>query len=276
MARPLLIVPTLSGARDLAQPRRDALGLPQVTYHGGKLLTSVQVTPLFWGGIWRSDAALHQLGEEMIAFFDYIVTSPYMNALSEYSVDGQAIMYGSSRQALLVSGQSMSAVDDSTLASTLDQWVQNGFLSNPTQQELFFVLLPPGMTSTLRGQASCAVFCGYHSFTPGGLYYAVLPYPDCQGCQRGSIRDSLTSVASHELAEAVTDPTESGWYDDSYGEEIGDMCLDVRKVLGGYTVQGFWSNMQQGCIVPDLTSAMATSASSASAVVRVEIKVRGL
>jgi hypothetical protein len=63
-----------------------------------------------------------------------------------------------------------------------------------------------------------------------------------------SVLDSLTTTASHELAEAVTDPVPgTGWYDDANGE-IGDVCAWQRKQLDRWTVQLKWSNAAQACV----------------------------
>ena len=77
----------------------------------------------------------------------------------------------------------------------------------------------------------------------GNVFYAVMPYPGCQGCT-GTLAefDALTSVSSHELCEAITDPVPGqGWYDDVNGE-IGDICAWQTRVVDGYTVQLEWSN----------------------------------
>jgi hypothetical protein len=60
--------------------------------------------------------------------------------------------------------------------------------------------------------------------------------------------DALTSTASHELSEAITDPIPGqGWYDDANGE-IGDICAWKTKKLNGYTVQMEWSNSAEACV----------------------------
>ena len=98
-------------------------------------------------------------------------------------------------------------------------------------------------------ERSCQAFCGYHDRSAGGLFYAVVPYPDCSGCL-GNPRplDALTSVCSHELAEAITDPVPGqGWYDDANGE-IGDICAWTFKRVLGWNVQLEWSNAQNKCV----------------------------
>jgi len=98
---------------------------------------------------------------------------------------------------------------------------------------LYFVFVPSGVTVTLQGQASCQAFCGYHNSPDGKLFYALVPYANCQGCQfTASVLDSMTVVASHELCEAITDPVPGqGWYDDANGE-IGDICEGSNKTIG--------------------------------------------
>jgi len=82
-----------------------------------------------------------------------------------------------------------------------------------------------------------------------GLYYAVVRTPIARGASATCSRfDALTSVSSHELAEAVTDPVPGqGWYDDANGE-IGDICAWQNKKLGVYEVQLVWSNRAKGCV----------------------------
>ena len=129
-----------------------------------------------------------------------------------------------------------------------DQLAANPAIPQPGAGSLYFVFLPPGVTSGLNGSSSCVNFCGYHD-NDGGLYYAVMPHPDCDGCTGGmAVLDSLTTTSSHELCEAITDPVPgSGWYDDSNGE-IGDICAWQTKQLGGFTVQLEWSNAQGSCV----------------------------
>jgi hypothetical protein len=99
------------------------------------------------------------------------------------------------------------------------------------------------------GAQSCQAFCGYHNDIGSQLFYAAMPYPDCQGCT-GSLDTfaALTSTSSHELCEAITDPVPGqGWYDDTNGE-IGDICAWKTKTVAGYTVQLEWSNASASCV----------------------------
>lgn len=216
-----------------------------LTYRGGPLLATVDVYTVFWGDGWSNNPDRDRLN----AFFDYIVTSSYMDQLAEYSVQGYQIGYGTrSGSSLIPTGSLTSSVSDADIQSMLQTQIASGTLPAPNAGTLYFVFLPDGVTVTLDGQSSCQQFCGYHNAN-AGTYYAVVPFPSCSGCVSSlATFDAITEVASHELAEAVTDPVPGqGWYDDTSGE-IGDICAWQTKSLGAYTVQLEWSNQQQSCV----------------------------
>src|SRR5260370_21678527 len=64
-----------------------------LTYRGGPLLGSVEVVTAFWGAEWLAgeNPLLIQINE----FFLYILNSPVMDQLAEYSVPGTQIGHGS-------------------------------------------------------------------------------------------------------------------------------------------------------------------------------------
>ena len=65
----------------------------QLIYHGGPLLSTVQVTAVFWGDAWQhapNNGLIAQLG----GFFDFILQSSLMDVLAEYSVPGHPIERG--------------------------------------------------------------------------------------------------------------------------------------------------------------------------------------
>ncbi len=123
----------------------------------------------------------------------------------------------------------------------------------------------------MGGSHSCEAggFCGYHSSFRAGrahVRYAVLPDMSAgsgcdTGCGGGAPFAAVTSVTSHELVEAVTDPDVGlakglaaplAWYDANNGE-IGDICAghDGKLHAGGavWTVQKQWSNKARACVL---------------------------
>jgi hypothetical protein len=241
---PIRVVPMHPGAARVAEAVA-----AQLTYRGGPLLTAVQVFTIFWGAAWQ-DTANSALMTKMNQFFDYVLMSPLMDQLGEYSVDGQSIGHGTRTGTTVITSQEPeSSVQDSDIQNLIAQGIADQTLPASTANSLYFVFVPNGVQVVQGGGASCQVFCGYHDSFAGNTYYAVMPYPSCSGC-RGVLAafDALTSTTSHELCEAVTDPVPGqGWYDDNNGE-IGDICAWKTKKLGNYTVQLEWSNQANACV----------------------------
>jgi len=248
-ARPIRIVPLHRPSELFVPGRRAKAPAAELTFRGGPLLTSVQVFSVFWGAAWQQPPQ-QPLMQSLNGFLQFVVTSAYVDQLGEYSTPGQAIGHGRYTGTATVTDPAPgSSVNDSAIQQMLERQVAGKALPAATPNSLYCVWLPSGVTVVSANERSCQVFCGYHDRSPGGLYYAVLPYPDCAGCLGGlPPLDALTSVASHELAEAITDPVPGqGWYDDTNGE-IGDICAWQNKKLGSYTVQLLWSNRVNGCI----------------------------
>ena len=223
---------------------------PKLTYRGGPLLTSVQIFTVFWGTAWKQ-AVQADLITKLNQYYDFILASPLLDQLAEYSVPGKAIAHGKHiGTATVVTPALRHSVTDHAIQHMLQQEVStNAAFPHPTPNTLYFIYLPPGVSVSQGGSRSCQAFCGYHDNISGQIFYAVLPYPGCSGCAGGLAPfDALTSTSSHELCEAITDPIPGqGWYDDHNGE-IGDICAWKTKKVGAYTVQLEWSNKANNCV----------------------------
>jgi hypothetical protein len=240
---PIRVVPLHPHVRDTAAPA------PQLTYRNGPLLTNVEVVCIFWGNAWQSSANT-TLSQKLISFYDFILTSSLIDQLAEYSVPGQSIGHGKRIGSFnLTSSEPGNSVDDSAIQQMLQAQIDTGVLPAVTANTLYFLYLSPGTTVTMSDGSSCKDFCGYHNATPNNVFYAVMPYPGCTGCQGGlDTFPVLCSTSSHELCEAITDPVPGqGWYDDNNGE-IGDICAWKTKQVGAYTVQLEWSNQSSSCV----------------------------
>jgi hypothetical protein len=143
-------------------------------------------------------------------------------------------------------------VTDAALQARLLSAISAGSVPAPDGETLYLLFLPPGVTVIQGTDASCVVFCGYHdaiSEHSPELYYAVIAFPSCDGCL-GPLAtfEAITSVTTHEIAEAVTDAVPgTGWYDDQNGE-IGDICSWQTRQDGPYSVQREWSNAHAACV----------------------------
>jgi hypothetical protein len=244
-SRPIRIVPLHPGVAKAAAPQVPA----KLTYRNGPLLTSVEVFTIFWGAAWNT-APESSFVTQVNEFFDFILSSQLLDQLAEYSVANKKIAHGSLIGMLtLTTPAPGKTVDDSEIQNLLQQEISAGTLPASTPNTLYFLFLPPGVTVTQGGSASCQVFCGYHDAINNSIFYAVMPYPNCTGCLGGiAAFDALTSTTSHELCEAITDPIPGqGWYDDNNGE-IGDICAWQTRTLGGYAIQLEWSNKANQCV----------------------------
>ena len=220
-----------------------------LTYRGGPLLQNAEVFTIFWGTTWGATPSATATMEKLNRFFADILASPVVDQLAEYNVPGQTIGHGSLIGTRAIPAASPAkVVTDSMLQSELGKWLKAGLVPKQTKNSLYFVYLEPGVVSVMGGGRSCQSYCGYHS-SAGPTYYALMPYPGCDGCLGGlAAFDALTGTSSHELCEAITDPVPgSGWYDDANGE-IGDICAWKFKQVAGYTVQLEWSNRENRCV----------------------------
>ena len=173
---------------------------------------------------------------------------------------------------------------DSQLEDEIEHVIATNHL--PTaNRDVYFLVTPDGLGScTDAGSSSCALggsvngYCGYHSQTPNGITYAVIPYnavPDhCQSNNprpNSSTADPAISTISHEHNEMVTDPDGNAWID-ARGNEDGDLCLTEfghslsppgatawnETIHGGhFFLQEEWSNADSACeprALPDAIS----------------------
>ena len=236
---------------EVYKPSADITPAPaaQLTYRGGPLLGSVKVFTIFWGQVWQTNPNA-ELASQINQFFRFVVTSALMDQLAEYSTAGENIGHGTFIGTVTITQPTPShSVTDAAIQQILQNEISsNSSVPRPDANTLYFIYLPPGTAVVQGGSRSCQAFCGYHDTFGSGVYYAVMPFPNCAGCLGGmSNLDALTSTSSHELCEAITDPVPGqGWYDNTHGE-IGDICAWQSKKLGNYTVQLEWSNKDAGC-----------------------------
>jgi hypothetical protein len=231
--------------------------IPHLQNHGGPVIGAVEVIPIYWGAAWASGTNA-TLATQLDSFFDFIVTSSYMDLLHEYSTASTSIQHGKRLPSVHVSASEPGTVTptgrqvtDAQIQTALQGWIANHTVPATTANTLYFIFLPPNVVSLSFGSQSCTGYCGYHDHV-GGVYYAVIPFVNCSGCVfPGNFLDTLTEVCSHEFAEAVTDPQLNAWFDPvtGPGDEIGDICNRQTTRLGGFLVQTEWSNAQAACVV---------------------------
>jgi hypothetical protein len=234
----------------------EARNLMSVVYGGGPLIENVQIETVFYGRTWYNDPALYQATGNIDRYFKDIAQSSYMDLLNEYGVGR-----GSFRDGMINLGNPPrgSVVDDTEIQTMLDTGIHRGYFDTPTPNQLYFVFTPPNVLVTAGNEDSQHDFLGYHytfyDADLGPIYYAVIPHPvgnaDIWGLNSFQ---QLTSVSSHELAEAATDPDcQTGWQDPTTGieGEIADLAVGYYGLLDGYVVQAEYLNSYGGPVIPN-------------------------
>jgi hypothetical protein len=220
--------------------------VPTVTYHGGDLLTHVEAQAVFYGNGWNSTNASTRT--TLNNFLGYIVNSPYTEALTRA---GYGVGSGTATTGVLDAASLPTTVTDSAIRSELQSLISHATVATPDANRLYVFFVAPNEIVSEGNLTSMRGLLGYHGAfagrTAGGqsvdVHYVVVAYPG--GTVHNSTNsvnaiDDLTSVASHELAEAITDPNVNyktlGWYDNQRGE-IGDITQSSLTHLNGYLVQ---------------------------------------
>jgi NHL repeat len=214
----------------------------RVTTHGGPVQTEPHVYEIYWGSKWSSEPALGERPTLESLYHD-ISGSAWQGILMQYwSPEGFA-----ASKAMVVgtpysdTGEPPAEVTEANMEAEVEKVIEHkvtgwpGKLGETTVDDQFVLLTQPGTVSKTRKEA-----CGEHiSATRASYVYALIPW---ENSRRETCRH--TFVVSHEYAEAVTDPKQSGWKNWSSGEEIADLCQNEEKQgsLNGMEVTKLASN----------------------------------
>jgi hypothetical protein len=243
----------------LAVEELECRAVPALTYGGGPVLANVGVEAVFYGQEWSTNSALQAEAQQIDSYFQFLTGSSVVDLLAQYSTPTQTIGHGTVLDDRVLPVALGASVDDGQIQAMLGNAIAGGQVQAPDANRLYFVFVEPGVVVTLQGQDSAINFLGYHNaFTDAAgapAYYAVIPYQTSPNASIGGVSEfqSLTTVASHEFAEAVTDPdTQTGWRDYAgTGNEVGDFATQLPPVyLNGYAVQELYSDQAGGNVAP--------------------------
>jgi hypothetical protein len=269
--------PRFAGGPGWPPPRHGLDGAPPgafLTYYGGPVISNVRIVMIRYGtGTYIPEVALTTT-PNMATFYAGVTNSRYLDWLTEYNTPTQAIGRGTYYGVVQITPAPVNngaTIDDLNIQAELVAQITAGNLPAVDGDTLYMIHFPHGKVITQSGSSSCVGggFCAYHgtiSHSPTDIYYGVLPDmaagSGCDsGCGIGTTFQNQTSVASHEMIEAITDAgvglaTVFGpplaWYDANNGE-IGDICNgNHTTVVGGdgvtYTVQQEFSNATGTCL----------------------------
>src|SRR5579859_6827244 len=261
-----------------------------LSYFGGPVVSNVHIVQVLWGNGSYLPQVSSTSTPSIASFYSDITSSGFITLLSQYNTPAsggtnQTIGNGTfDGQFTIIPSVSGSTVDDTQIQSELLAQINAGHLPSPmldaagNVNTVYMFFFPPGITITQGGSSSCVSggFCAYHgttssTFNGNNILYGV--HPDMQagsgcdvGCGSSSTFNNYTSVASHELAEAMTDADVGiattfsaplAWYDMNNGE-IGDICNAQQGSYAAngttYTIQLEFSNSANDCVLPPATA----------------------
>jgi hypothetical protein len=225
--------------------------VPSLVNHGGAILPSIQAQALYLGSNWATSPIPASTFDGFLATTVDGTTSapaPYLAMLKNAGFNG-VTGAGSSLAGVTDNSTIAGTITDAQIEADLAADISNTSGNTPGVEQpgantLYFVFVQPGTVVSLgNGQDSTNTFLAYHtSYTANGslIRYAVVPFHGTAGNAQdpwlNSAQDSMTVAASHEMAEAITDPDGRTWFDRS-GNEIGDIVNGVTVYLNGYAVQ---------------------------------------
>jgi len=226
---------------------------PAIAYHGGNLLPHVEIQTVYLGSDWASNSTYTQQTHILDGFVKNIVGGAYMDMLSAagYNVGRGTADAGKIVPLVL---DKRAALSDYAIQGDVQALITNGTLRAPDANRLYVIFVEDNvLVRTGDGLISRTDFLGYHGAfagrdakgNPADVRYAVVAYPGGNISNAAvvglSALNDLTEVASHEIAEAVTDPDVNyaalAWYDDAQNDEIADVVNQQYVFLGGFAVQ---------------------------------------
>jgi hypothetical protein len=220
---------------------------PTIIDKGGPVLTNGKVQLIFWGD-WNN-SSLAPFKEAIANAIQNIIDSEYYSKLSQYRGIQKPTYLGS-----VVNDTSRipRIFKYSAISKAIGDSIQNGSVPDFrsfTNGQIMYIVIP-----TPDHQSTDTVGNAFHdNFEYKGNDNGV--YAVCSW-RNNKDRDLewITRAFAHEIAEMCTNPG----YDDAFVDpnvdsddnEIADFCEDVFGEVNGQIVEGYWSNLDGGCIIP--------------------------
>jgi ASPM-SPD-2-Hydin domain-containing protein len=222
----------------------DAPASTTTSNDGGAIISHASLQLLFWGSAWSSNPA-PAIGS-FINAVNAILQGPYLSGLGQYGVAG-----GSIKGAWLVTGRDpKNLFSNGDVHGLISDLLDQGSFPEPDDpggQNLYMFILPANVRSNDPDHTGEHMYDTDYDFPfdVDRTWFGWLTHD-------GTL-DSLTSIFSHELVEACTDPegdaVQVNPRNDSSWHEICDVCCSTARV-NDVLVQSYWSDRDLACIIP--------------------------
>jgi tripartite motif-containing protein 71 len=199
---------------------------------GSGVQTSPKVYVIFWGSNFEKTETGEKVRAMLLKLYEGMTGSAYEGILTQYfnSTGGLTGRVGSTVTTTSWIDKSVTAptkVNEAKINGEIESAIgTNGWTTEMDAQ--FVLAIAPGATY----EPSLDEDCAYHYVTPSGAIYDFIPYqgdePFAKEClelgnpSKNPIYKTSKS-ASHEFAEAATDPEGDTWGGDEH--EVADLCV---------------------------------------------------
>jgi hypothetical protein len=195
-----------------------------IVYGGGPTIPHVQVADL------HTDPSMAAYSDQAMQ----VILSQYLPLLTPYYGVGA----GSLNASVNVTPLPGPNLLDAQIQKAITAEIQSGAVQPPSASQLYVYFLSPNQVVTDEGGAANGGYHGTFQLNGQPVYYAVIY--DAGTSIPGYL---VPAIASHEIAESVTDPAPySGWTDASTHDEIDD----VYAWRFMFTLNGFYMMAPSG------------------------------
>jgi len=227
---------------------------PNMSYHGGRILTTVVSKAIFWGPSWANSTFVGDKISGLDAWYQHHSGSNYAGTVDEYTGFNGKVGSTLTHQGHVIDTSTASGGSNtSVILSEVCKQISAGTIAVDQNGNGYY----PVYSDVRRGNAG---YCAYHSAgTCGGqavqfaFFFNLDGDPGCnpEDTETGHSQGlaALANVTAHEISEARSDPASPGAWYDSRGEENGDKCawtFNVPWVMfsdgNKWKLQGEWSN----------------------------------
>ncbi|GLH72695.1 hypothetical protein GETHLI_11970 [Geothrix limicola] len=246
---------TFPGGRDLVietfNNAGDAPSTTTVKDGGGKKLRNATINLIFWGDAWTANPPPSPTLSEVVNDAASILAGPYQLRISQYGATPARL------GGIFVSvpgNNPPTHFQTSDVQDLITSAIAGGALPEPdeeTNDVIHCVFMPPGTNAPPN-------LGGLHTYA-NWSEVSIFPF-DIDINDRSHLawvafgsRAFISSVFSHEVVEALSDPEGNGIQvnptNSSNWNEIGDVCQSTG-IVNGVTVQSYWSQSDKACVIP--------------------------
>jgi hypothetical protein len=224
----------------------------KIKYHAGPVLKNAKVQLIFLGN-WN-DSSIDPSKERIETAIQNIINSEYYSKLYQYKKIEKPIYLGSAINSKSNFPKEFKFDDiENVLGDSIDTGLVSDFRSSHNREIIYILILLPGYKNLADKDQEDPPDAIHDYFeykgNDDGVFAIYYGRPD----EKIELQ-WITRAITHEIAEACTNPYEDdeGFMgpEDGTDREIADYCEKETGIINGEIVEGYWSNLDKGCVIP--------------------------